>query len=102
MSSSSSVIKLKEEGTTSSQFYYDEVKKQEIINLSKTTISFILGSVIGALILNITRNIVHKDNVLMYTLINLIIVIMTFIIAINIYTIYAIAEQKNKIIFKTK
>ena len=101
MSSNTSVIKLKEEGTTSSEFYYQQVKKQEIINLSKSTISFILGSVIGAIILNLTNNIVHKDNVLMYTLINVIIVAMTFIIAVNIYTIYAISEQKNKIIFKT-
>jgi hypothetical protein len=98
--STSTVIELEQGTTTSSKFYYDQVKRQEMINLTKTTLSFILGSVIGAIILNLTDNIVNKNNVFLYTLVNLIIVLLTFIIAVNIYTIYTISDQRNKIIFK--
>ncbi len=80
--------------------YYEHLIKNKRSTLTATIVSFLLGSTMGIVFINLLDNLIGKQNVLLFTLISAIFIILVYNITLKLLILSEIENSKNENIRK--
>jgi len=93
-------MKLAHETSNIKKSYYDNIAETNKRILLSNIVSFLLGSILGIVVLNLLDTIIGKQNIFIFTLISSVFIILIYNISIKFLILSDIEKLKNENIRK--
>lgn len=80
--------------------YYSNLAENKKSILTSSLVSFLLGSILGAVVINLLDKIIGKENTLIFTVTSLIFIVLIYSISLKLLILSEIENIKNETIKK--